>query len=138
MAALSLWWVSLRAVNCHPSPSCPLLPSGAFLQLRAGTVATCCPAACGGALGLGCSWVGCFFPLLLKRLQPQQRQQLLVAPPSSPAGGTQTRCPGCADPTAPQPAPTFHFAAWTCIVAPKYFPSLPSQQPSAHAKASQR
>lgn len=85
MAALPLWLVSPHAVNC------PLLPSNAVPRLRA--AATCCPAPCGRELGWGCSKVGCFFPLLLKWLQPQQRQQMFLAPPSLPAHSSH----GCAD-----------------------------------------
>lgn len=105
MATLPLWWVSPQAVNC------PLLPSSALPQL--GATATCSPAVCGRDLGWACSKVSCFIPLLLKWLQPQQRQQMFLAPPSllahSPHGHH-----GCAD--HPACTPFFlTFVEWVLL-----------------------
>lgn len=82
MAALPLWWVSPHAVKC------PLLPSSALPQPRA------------VLLHVVSTWAGLAprcdaFPLLLEWLQPQQRQQMFVTPPSLPAHSTHGHC-GCA------------------------------------------
>lgn len=60
MAALPLWWVSPHAVN--PSFSCPLLPSSAFLRLRAPTITVCCPASCGRDWVRAAQMCDAFFP----------------------------------------------------------------------------